>query len=340
MTTSCDQSCQLKPQDFASDQEVKWCPGCGDYSVLAQVKKVLARQGIDKSKTVFVSGIGCSSRFPYYMNTYGFHTIHGRGTTVASGLKLARPDLNVWIVTGDGDALAIGGNHFIHLLRRNINVKILLLNNRIYGLTKGQYSPTTEKGTKTKSSPMGALDNPMKPISLALGAEATFAARALATDSKHLESVIERAANHKGTALVEVYQNCVIFNDGTFNNITDRETKADRTVYMEHGKPMIFGKDRDKAIALKGLEPTIVNVKDAAPESLLIHDEHVANPSLAFLLSRIAYPEFPEPMGIFRDVDAPTYDDAVHEQLATATTQRGPGNIAKLLRGAGTWTVN
>jgi len=242
----------LKPTDFASDQEVKWCPGCGDYSVLAQTKRILSKLGYDKSNTVFVSGIGCSSRFPYYMATYGFHSIHGRAPTVATGLKLARPDLNVFIVTGDGDALSIGGNHFIHLMRRNIDLKIILFNNRIYGLTKGQYSPTSEHGKKTKSSPMGTVEPPIRPISVALGAEASFAARALDADVKHLEYVLERACKHVGTAFVEVYQNCVIFNDGAYAYAADKGTRADSVVYLEHGKPLVFGKNLDKGIRLNG----------------------------------------------------------------------------------------
>ena len=331
--------CPLKPADFASDQEVKWCPGCGDYSVLAQIKKVLAKTGTDKSKTVFVSGIGCSSRFPYYMDTYGFHTIHGRAPTIATGLKLARPDLSVWIITGDGDGLSIGGNHFIHLLRRNVDVKIILFNNRIYGLTKGQYSPTSEQGKRTKSSPMGAPDNPIRPISIAMGAEATFAARTLDGDVKHLEFVLERAAKHVGTAFVEVYQNCAIFNDGAFDHLQDRENKPDRVVYLEHGKPLIYGKAKDKAIGLRGLTPEIVNIHEAAADRLLIHDEHAAEPSLGFLLSRLRQPEFPEPVGIFRDVQAPTYDGIVWNQREEALKQRGVGDFQKLLRGSESWNV-
>jgi 2-oxoglutarate/2-oxoacid ferredoxin oxidoreductase subunit beta len=340
MTTSCTENCAaLKPTDFASDQEVKWCPGCGDYSILAQVRKVLARQGIDKCQTVFVSGIGCSSRFPYYVSTYGFHSIHGRACTIATGLKLARPDLSVWIVTGDGDALSIGGNHLLHILRRNLDAKILLFNNRIYGLTKGQYSPTTLKGKKTKSSPMGAPENPMRPISVAIGAEATFVARALANDVKHLEYVLDRAAKHKGTALVEIYQNCVIFDDGGFAYLTDKTVKAERMAYIEHGKPIRFGANNEKAIQLRGMTPTVVNAADVPAESLLIHDEHVSDPSLAFLLSRMTFPDFPEPLGIFRDVDQPCYDGVVREQIAQAIAERGPGNFDKLLRSGSTWRV-
>ncbi len=332
-----------KPNDYASDQEVRWCPGCGDYAAFAVVKKVLAKLNLDRSKTVFVSGIGCSSRFPYYMNTYGFHSIHGRAPTIASGLKIARPDLDVWVVTGDGDALAIGGNHFIHLIRRNLNMKVLLLNNRIYGLTKGQYSPTSLQGMKTKSSPMGVLDRPMHPISVALGAEATFAARSIDGDVKHLEFVVERAARHKGTAFVEIYQNCVIFNEGAYQFATDKLTKAENVLQLEHGKPMIFGANRDKGIRLRpgGLTPEVVNLKDVPADSLLIHDEHATDPTLAFMLSRLGQPGFPEPMGVFRDVEQPTYDDQVHEQVQQAITQKGGrGDLQKLLTGTESWRVS
>src|SRR5687767_10240189 len=316
----------LKPSDYGSDQDVRWCPGCGDYSILAQMKKVCAKLGLDRTKTVFISGIGCSSRFPYYMNTYGFHSIHGRAPTFATGLKLARPDLNIWMVTGDGDGLSIGGNHLMHIIRRNVDVKILLFNNKIYGLTKGQYSPTSELGKKTKSSPMGTPDFPIRPISIAIGAEATFAARAIDVDVKHLEYVLERAAKHKGTAFVEIYQNCNIFNDGAFEYATDKGTKSDTTLYLEHGKPLVFGKDRDKGIRLHALTPEIVRIKPAAgapegqatqpdplpmasPDDLLCHDEKTPEPSLAFLLSRMRYPDFPEPFGIFRDVEQPLFND-------------------------------
>ena len=327
---------QLKPTDFASDQEVRWCPGCGDYSVLAQTKKVLAKVGADKSKTVFVSGIGCSSRFPYYVGTYGFHTIHGRAPTIASGLKLARPDLNVWIATGDGDGLSIGGNHLLHIIRRNLNVKIILFNNRIYGLTKGQYSPTTEKGKKTKSSPMGTLEQPLRPMSFALGAGATFAARTSATDVKHVEYVLERAARHKGTALVEIYQNCVIFNDGAFDLLTDKDTKADNTLILEQGKPLVFGKNRDKAIRLSGLRPEVV---PATSPDLLVHDEAEPFAAQAFLMSQLRAPEFPEPFGIFRAVEQETLDELVHQQIAEAQ-QGGVGDLQALLKGSETWTVD
>jgi 2-oxoglutarate/2-oxoacid ferredoxin oxidoreductase subunit beta len=338
-TTTTQPAIGLKPTDFASGSEVRWCPGCGDYSILATVKKTLAKVGAGKHDTVFVSGIGCSSRFPYYMGTYGFHSIHGRAPTLATGLKLARPDLNVWIVTGDGDGLSIGGNHFMHLLRRNVDVKIILFNNRIYGLTKGQYSPTSEKNKKTKSSPMGAPDYPIRPISVALGCEASFVARTVDVDLRHLEYVLERAANHKGSAFVEVYQNCVIFNDGAYQFAADKDIRANNILYLEHGKPMIFGKDREKAIKLNGLTPTVVKTAEAKPEELLVHDESVADPSLAFLLSRMRHPEMPEPMGVFRAVEFPRYTDMVREQMRAAVAKNGQGDLQKLLRGSETWAV-
>lgn len=327
----------LKPTDFASDQEVKWCPGCGDYSVLAQTKRILAKLGYDRANTAFISGIGCSSRFPYYMGTYGFHSIHGRAPTVATGLKLARPDLNVFIITGDGDALSIGGNHFIHLMRRNVDVKIILFNNKIYGLTKGQYSPTSEHGKKTKSSPMGTVEDPIRPISVALGAGASFAARAIDADVKHLEYVLERAARHHGTAFVEVYQNCVIFNDGAYAYAADKDSRPENIVYVEDGKPLIFGKDRDKGIRLNVLQPEIVNLKDVKPDDLLHHNEKDA--ALAFLLSQMCRPELPEPVGVFRDVDSPIYSRGVHEQIEQAVKMKGEGDLQKLLTGGESWKV-
>jgi 2-oxoglutarate/2-oxoacid ferredoxin oxidoreductase subunit beta len=329
----------LKPADYATDQDVRWCPGCGDYSILAQMKKVCAKLGMDRSNTVFVSGIGCSSRFPYYMNTYGFHSIHGRAPTFATGLKLARPELNVWMVTGDGDGLSIGGNHLMHIIRRNVDVKILLFNNRIYGLTKGQYSPTSEQGKKTKSTPMGSPEYPIRPISIAIGAEASFAARAIDVDLKHLEYVLERAAKHVGTAFVEIYQNCNIFNDGAFSFATDKTTKSDTTLYLEHGKPMIFGKDASKGIRLNGLTPEVVDMRSVNADDLLIHDEKTPEPSLAFLLSRMRHPEFPEPLGVFRAVDHERYGDLVRRQNETAVIRNGQGDLQKLISGHETWTV-
>ena len=331
---------QLTPKDFASDQDVRWCPGCGDYSILAQTKKVLAGLGIPREKVVFVSGIGCSSRFPYYVSTYGFHGVHGRALAVASGIKLTRPDLSVWVATGDGDALSIGGNHLLHTIRRNIDMNILLFNNRIYGLTKGQYSPTSTLGQKTKSSPMGAIDFPLYPLSVAIGAEATFVARSVDVNVKHLEHTLDRAARHKGTSFVEVYQNCSIFNDGAFEYATGKDTKADTTIYLEHNRPLIFGKDRNKGIRLNGMDPEVVTLDgNVTEDDLLFHDEQQAEPSLAYLLSRMRYPEFPEPMGVFRCVDRPSYEDLLMGQLEEAVEKSGPGTIQDLFEGGETWTV-
>jgi 2-oxoglutarate ferredoxin oxidoreductase subunit beta len=330
----------LTAKDLASDQEVRWCPGCGDYSILAQMKKAMAPLGIPREKMVFISGIGCSSRFPYYMNTYGFHTIHGRAPTFATGLKVSRPDLSVWVITGDGDGLSIGGNHLIHAIRRNIDLKIVLFNNEIYGLTKGQYSPTSRIGTRTKSSPLGSVDNPLHPLSLAIGAEATFVARTVDTDIHHLTAVLQRAAAHKGSAFIEVYQNCKIFNDGVFEYATDKGIKADNTLYLEHGKPLIFGKDRNKGIRLHGLDPEVVQLGNGITvDDLLIHDERAEEPSLAYLLSRMVYPRFPECIGIFRAVNRPTYDDIVNKQLDDVVKAKGKGKLEELFASDDTWVV-
>src|SRR5436190_14621383 len=329
----------LKPADYGSDQDVRWCPGCGDYSILAQMKKVCAKLGMDRSKTVFVSGIGCSSRFPYYMNTYGFHSIHGRAPTFATGLKLARPDLDIWMATGDGDALSIGGNHFMHIIRRNVDVKILLFNNRIYGLTKGQYSPTSEHGKKTKSTPMGAPDYPIRPLSVAIAAGATFAARSIDIDVKHLEYVLERAAKHRGTAVVEIYQNCNIFNDGAFEYATDKTTKSDTTIYLEQGKPLVFGKNADKGIRVREMNPEAVDLATTPKDDLLVHNEQ-AQPAVPFLLSRMRQPDLPEPMGIMRSVEKERYVSSVRKQNEEAIAKQGVGNIQELLDGPETWTVS
>ena len=330
----------LKPADYASDQDVRWCPGCGDYSILAQMKKMLATRAIEREKTVFISGIGCSSRFPYYLNTYGMHSIHGRAPAIASGLKQVRPDLMVWIITGDGDGLSIGGNHLLHLIRRNIDVNIVLFNNRIYGLTKGQYSPTSHLGQVTKSTPMGSIDNPLHPLSIAIGCEATFVARSVDVHIKHLGTVLERAAEHNGTSFIEVYQNCIVFNDGAFDFATDRQRKADILVELEHGKPLIFGKDRDKGIRLNGMQPEIVELgKGISEDDLLFHDEKAQEPSLAYLLSRMRFPEFPEPIGVFRAVDRPLYDREMNRQIDEAREKRGRGDLNKLFHSGETWTV-
>ena len=331
----------LTPKDYASDQDVRWCPGCGDYSILAQVKKVFADLALPRENVVFVSGIGCSSRFPYYVESYGFHGIHGRALAVATGVKAANPKLSVWVATGDGDGLSIGGNHLIHAIRRNLDIKILLFNNRIYGLTKGQTSPTSELGKRTKSTPWGSIDNPMHPVSLAIGAEASFVARTLDVNVKHLAETIKRAAEHVGTSFVEIYQNCVVFNDGAFEYATGKDTKAETTVYLEHGKPLIFGQNRDKGIRLNGLTPEVVQLGGSIREDdLLFHDERAKEPSLAYLLSRMRTPEFPEPMGVFRCIDAPRYEEEMESQLQAASAKLGPGDINKLLNSGDTWTVS
>ena len=330
----------LSAKDFESNQDIRWCPGCGDYAILAQMKKVLPQLGVPREKIAFISGIGCSSRFPYYMNTYGIHSIHGRAPAFATGLKSARPDLQVWVITGDGDGLSIGGNHLMHCIRRNVDVNIILFNNRIYGLTKGQYSPTSPLGKVTKSTPMGAIDNPLHPLSIAIGCEATFVARSIDTNIKHLAMVLRRAAEHRGTAFVEVYQNCNIFNDGAWKYATDRETKQDMVVELEHGKPLIFGKDRDKGIRLNGLEPEVVELgKGISEDDLLFHDEKAIEPSLAYLLSRMRHPEFPEPIGVFRAIDAPKYDQLLNDQVDEARKKKGPGDLNALFHSGDTWEV-
>ena len=333
----------LKAKDFKTDQEVRWCPGCGDYAILAAVQSFMPELEIERKDTVFVSGIGCSSRFPYYMNTYGMHSIHGRAPAIATGLSTARPDLNVWVVTGDGDALSIGGNHLIHALRRNVNLKILLFNNRIYGLTKGQYSPTSEVGKITKSTPMGSLDFPFNPVSLALGAEASFVARSLDSDRKHLTSVLRAAAQHQGTALVEIYQNCNIFNDGAFDSIKDPETRADWFINLEHGEPVRFGKDRSKAVvrSADGALTIAENVADGDP-SVVIHDAHAADPSYAFALSRLQSLDVRySPMGVLRDVGRAVYDTQMTAQVeqARAVSPGDDDDLGALLRGNDTWVV-
>jgi 2-oxoglutarate ferredoxin oxidoreductase subunit beta len=330
----------LTAADFASDQDVRWCPGCGDYSILAQMKKVMPQLGIPRENVVFISGIGCSSRFPYYMNTYGMHSIHGRAPAIATGLKCVRPDLQVWVVTGDGDGLSIGGNHFLHLMRRNVDLKILLFNNRIYGLTKGQYSPTSPLGKLNKTAPMGVIDNPLNPLSVAIGCEASFVARSIDVNIKHLGEVLKRAAEHKGTAFVEIYQNCNIFNDGAFDYATDKVSKFDTTVELEHGKPLIFGKNKNKGIRLNGTEPEVVELgKGISEDDLLFHDEKAPEPTLAYLLSRMRHPEFPEPIGVFRAVDSPKYDVELNKQVALAKEKKGPGDLDALFNSGETWTV-
>ncbi len=330
----------LSANDFASDQDVRWCPGCGDYAILAQMKKTLAALGIPREKLVFVSGIGCSSRFPYYMNTYGMHSIHGRAPAVATGLKTVRPDLSVWVITGDGDALSIGGNHLIHAIRRNLDINIILFNNRIYGLTKGQYSPTSPLGKITKSTPAGSLDNPLSALSLAIGCEATFVARTVDVYQTHLATTLRRAAEHRGTSFVEVYQNCVVFYDGAFEYAQAKDTRADTVLELEHGKPLVFGKNRDKGIRLNGLVPEVVAVDGNSEDpGLLVHDEHAAEPSLAYLLSRLRQPDFPEVIGVLRDVQRPIYDEQLNGQITRAVAAEGEGDLDELFHSGETWTV-
>jgi 2-oxoglutarate ferredoxin oxidoreductase subunit beta len=332
---------QLTRADFASDQTVRWCPGCGDYSILAQTQKLMPTLGVPRENIVFISGIGCSSRFPYYMNTYGFHSIHGRAPTFATGLKLARPDLSVWVVTGDGDGLSIGGNHLIHAMRRNLDLKILLFNNRIYGLTKGQYSPTSEFGKKTKSSPYGTAEQPINPLGIALASECTFVARSVDTDTQHLTHVLDRAAHHRGTAFVEIYQNCNIFNDGAFEAFTARDVRADRMVVLEHGRPIVFGKERNRGIRLRGVHPEIVTIgRDGVTEKdLLVHDEKALEPTLAYLLSRLTHPDYPVPVGVFYAVERPRLEEILGQQSIQATARLGAGSLERLLGSGPTWTV-
>ncbi|HEU0236790.1 MAG TPA: 2-oxoacid:ferredoxin oxidoreductase subunit beta [Candidatus Limnocylindrales bacterium] len=332
---------QLTRKDFVSDQEVRWCPGCGDYSILAQTQKVMPDFGYPKEKIVFISGIGCSGRLPYYMNTYGFHSIHGRAPTLATGLKAARPDLMVWVITGDGDALSIGGNHVLHSMRRNVDFTMVMFNNRIYGLTKGQASPTSEFGKRTKSTPLGSVDTPIMPLTVALAAEASFVARSVDTHTEHLQKTLERAGRHVGASFVEVLQNCNIFNDGAWRDFTDREVRDDRMLVLEHGQPMIFGKDRDRGIRLRGLHPEVVQLGDGITEDdLLVHDEQSPEPYLALMLSRMFWPEFPVPVGVLRAVPRPTHDQLIADQIATAVGSGGAGDLAAALNSGETWTVD
>ena len=332
---------QLKKADFVSDQEVRWCPGCGDYAILNNVQKVMPELGIPREKIVFVSGIGCSSRFPYYMNTYGFHSIHGRAPALATGIKCANPELSVWVITGDGDALSIGGNHFIHAIRRNLDINYILFNNRIYGLTKGQYSPTSEFGKKTKSTPSGTIDYPINPLSLAIASESTFVARSIDIDVKHLGAMVEAAAKHKGISFIEVYQNCNIFNDGAFDHFAERTVRSDRVLYLEHGKPMVFGKNREKGIRMNGALPEIVTLGEngVTENDLLVHDIYLKDPSVAFMLARMEQPEFPQPVGIFRAIERATYEDMMAEQIGAAIMKSGPGDLEKLINSGDTWVV-
>jgi len=332
----------LTPKDFATDQEVRWCPGCGDYSILAQVQKIMPGLGLPKENIVIISGIGCSSRFPYYMNTYGMHSIHGRATAIASGLKAARPELSVWIVTGDGDGLSIGGNHTIHLLRRNFDVNVMLFNNQIYGLTKGQYSPTSEKNKVTKSTPYGSIDHPFNPLALAMGADATFIARSMDRDPKHLQELLIRSHKHKGSSFLEIYQNCNIFNDGAFEQFTEKSTKPDNTLFLEQGKPLIFGAQSNKGIKLDGFKPVIVDLKEGvSADDLWVHDEkdfYKAQILVRMFDDPRIEGHLPRPFGVFFETDRPCYEEVMQMQLEEVMA-KGPANLDKLLRGKETWTI-
>jgi 2-oxoglutarate ferredoxin oxidoreductase subunit beta len=337
----------LSRKDFVSDQDVRWCPGCGDYAILAQVQKVMPELGVARENVVFVSGIGCSSRFPYYMSTYGVHGIHGRAPAIATGIKVANPALSVWMVTGDGDGLSIGGNHLIHLLRRNLDLNVLLFNNEIYGLTKGQFSPTSRLGQRTKSSPLGVIDNPFDTAALALGAGASFFARTLDNDQKHLQAVLHRAAAHKGTSFVEILQNCPIFNDGAFAAVSGGEENEHRRLFLEHGQPMVFGPDSDRlGLRLKhGLTPEVVRVAEAKPDELLVHDE--TSDVVAFFLAGLRWQRsergggaFPVPLGVLRAVEHPSYEESIHAQIAAAREKRGDGDFDDLFASGDAWVVD
>ncbi|HMR79403.1 MAG TPA: 2-oxoacid:ferredoxin oxidoreductase subunit beta [Polyangiaceae bacterium] len=331
----------LTKKDFETDQDVRWCPGCGDYSILANVQKIMPELGFPREQTVFVSGIGCSSRFPYYMNTYGFHTIHGRAPAIAMGVKAANPELNVWIITGDGDGLSIGGNHLMHCLRRNADVNVIMFNNRIYGLTKGQYSPTSETGKITKSSPTGSVDFPVDPATFAIGCSASFVARSIDVDAPHLSEMIKRSAKHAGASFIEVYQNCNVFNDHAFDAFREKANRDEATIRVEHGKPLLFGKDKDKGLAIEPRTMALKVLDMAAPgaaEQVLLHDE--ANPTLAYMLARMPFPDFPVALGVLYCVDKPTYDATLIEQRVAAETKLGHGKLTDLLNSGNTWTVS
>lgn len=333
----------LTAKDFATDQEVRWCPGCGDYSILAQVQKIMPSIGVPKENIVIVSGIGCSSRFPYYMNTYGMHSIHGRATAIASGLKAARPELSVWVVTGDGDSLSIGGNHTIHLLRRNFDINVLLFNNQIYGLTKGQYSPTSEEHKITKSTPFGSIDHPFNPLALAMGADATFIARSMDRDPKHLQEMLLRSQQHKGASFLEIYQNCNIFNDGAFEIFTEKGSKPEETLFVEHGKPLIFGAQKNKGIKLDGFKPVVVELGNgASADDCWIHDERdffKAQTLTRMFDSTKLEGHLPRPFGVFYETDRACYEDVMAMQIEEIQASKGKGNLDKLLRGNETWTI-
>ena len=330
----------LKAADFASDQEIRWCPGCGDYSILAQMKKVLPSLGVAPENTVFISGIGCSSRFPYYLNTYGVHGIHGRAPALATGLKMTRPELSIWVITGDGDGLSIGGNHLIHAIRRNLDINILLFNNQIYGLTKGQYSPTSPTGQLSRSSPQGSLDHPLNPLALALACDASFVARSVDVWPKHLAEVLKRAHQHHGTSFVEIYQDCNIYNADAFEWATNRKTRANHVLELQHGEPLIFGEHSDQGIRLNGLLPQVVRPGiDCDVSELLIHDERHPDPTLATILARLRYPRFPEMFGVLRAVERPTYEDLARSQIHQDREATGGSDLNSLFNSGDTWEV-
>ena len=330
---------ELTRKDFVTSNDVRWCPGCGDYAILNSLQRTLPELGIKRENFVIISGIGCSSRFPYYMNTYGFHTIHGRAPTVATGVKVANPDLSVWIVTGDGDGLSIGGNHLLHLLRRNLNVTVLLFNNRIYGLTKGQYSPTSPEGTRTKTTPLGSIDHPINPLLFALGAEATFIARTIDNNPKHMVETFKAAHAHQGVSFVEILQNCVIFNDAAWDPVYSKQNREQQLLKLEPGKPLLFGKDNTKGIRLNGLVPEVVDAASAAPDEILIHRPDHESPLYSQMLATLGLPDFPTPIGVIRRIERPTYDSLVQQQMEEAKAKRGEGSWKELLHGSSTWTV-
>ena len=328
--------------DFESPNDVRWCPGCGDYAILSAVQAVMPTLGIPKEKFVFVSGIGCSSRFPYYMNCYGFHTIHGRALTVATGVKSINPDLSVWVITGDGDGLSIGGNHFLHAIRRNQDIKILLFNNKIYGLTKGQYSPTSELGKKTKSTPFGSIDNPINPVSIAIAAGATFVARTVDKNVKHMIEMLKRAAEHKGTAFIEIYQNCLVFNDNAFVDYTEKDIKDDHSVYLEDGKPLIFGKNRDKAIKLSGFHSEIISATNGNMKDALVHNEKVEDRGLSYVLGQMGVENegLPAAFGVLRQIKQPTYQERLFGQEREAKEKKPKASLLEVLNAGDTWVVS
>ena len=342
MSTDISERPALTAKDFTTDQEVRWCPGCGDYSILAQVQKIMPTLGLPRENFVIISGIGCSSRFPYYMNTYGMHSIHGRATAIASGLKAARPELSIWIVTGDGDSLSIGGNHTIHLLRRNFDVNVLLFNNQIYGLTKGQYSPTSEENKITKSTPVGSIDHPFNPLALAMGADGSFIARSMDRDPKHLQEMLLRSHAHKGTSFLEIYQNCNIFNDGAFEIFTEKGSRPEESIYLQHGQPLIFGTTKQKGIKLDGLKPVVVNLDEVSLDDLWIHDEK--DFYKAQILTRMfddprSLGHLPRPFGVFYAVERACYEDIMAMQIEEALSVKGEGNLDALLRGRESWEI-